>query len=96
MSLLNTVITANATGVLVETRLDVSNAYIFITAGSDLGGGTLTLGIRKLNSTDALIPIDTPIAGSQAQYPIGGRVELHYTLTGATAPAIEILASQGS
>jgi len=95
MTALNRIITKNGTGILIETRLGVSNAYIFVTAGSTLGGGTLTLGIRKSDSTDALIPIDTPIAGSQGQYPIGGMIELHYTLTGATSPVIEILGSQG-
>ena len=91
----NVNITADGTGRLITTGVAVASAFVFVTAGSSLGGGTLTLGIRKLGSADTLIPIDTLLAGDQGQYPIGGEVEMHYTLTGATTPTIEILVSMG-
>jgi len=95
MTALNTSITADGTGRLITTGIAVAKAFVFVTSASSIGGGTLTLGIRKLGSTDTLITIDTLLAGDQGEYPIGGEVELHYTLTGATSPTIEILASQG-
>lgn len=95
MTALNTSITADGTGRLLTTGIAVGKAHVFVTAGSTYGGGTVTLGIRKLGSTDALISLGTVAAGSQSVYTIGGEVELHYTVTGATAPSIEILASQG-
>lgn len=92
---MRTTITEDGTDVLIITADYANNAYVFCTTASTLGGGTLTLGIRDQGSPSALIAIDTLIAGDQGQYPIGGFVELHYTLTGATNPVIELMVTQG-
>lgn len=81
-------ITADGTGILVSANGDF---YVFVTSGSDLGGGTLTLGIRDSGSGDALIPIDTLIAGDSGVYALGRGVELHYTLSSATDPDITMM-----
>ena len=88
-------ITANGTSVLTITGRDINNLYLFNSSASDLGGGTLTISIRDRDTSDTLIAIDTLIAGDQGQYPVGGDVEVSYTLAGATSPDIDLLISQG-
>jgi hypothetical protein len=97
---MRTLITADGTGKLLITNSGANNAYVFVAPaddGGDLGGGTLKLGIKdKGENNKPLMPLNTIIGGSQNQYPIGGDVELHYTLTGATNPSIDIMVTQGN
>ena len=88
-------ITANGTDKILTTGRDINHFYVFCPTGATLGGGTLTLSIRERDTGNTLIDIDTLIAGDQAQYPVGGDVELHYTLAGATTPSIELMVTQG-
>ena len=89
-------ITANGTGILLTTGRDINNLYVFAASTFDLGGGTLSFSIKDRDSTASLVSIDASfVAAEQAQYPVGGDVELHYTLAGATSPDIDLMITQG-
>lgn len=87
-------ITVDGTARLLVTPNNRATVTVYVTSGSTLGGGTLSISVRELNGDGALIPIDTPVAaGAQQEYVIGTDMELHYDLTGATSPNIDLLAA---
>ena len=93
---MRTTITANGTGFITTTPDNHNNLYVFVDAAATLGGGTLSIGVRDFKSSDSLFPIDTAMpAGAQNQYPVGGHVELHYTLSGATTPSVTLMVTTG-
>lgn len=88
-------LTANGTGVLLITGRDINNVQIFWSNSPDFGGGTLAFSMRDRDSGDSLYPLDSVTTSGDGQYPVGGDVEVHYTLSGATAPSIDLMITQG-
>jgi len=66
---------------------------VVVRAASDLGGGTLTIGVRPANDESGVIEaLDaTLVAASTATYTVGRGAELYATLSGSTAPDIDLL-----
>ena len=67
------------------------NFHVICSSAANLGGGTLTVGIRDSGTSDSFIPITEIAAGDTWQLAVGTNVELGYTLTGATAPSIDLM-----
>jgi hypothetical protein len=66
-----------------------------VRAASDLGGGTITIGMRPSGDVGVIEALDaTLVADSSATYTIGSDIELFATLASATDPDIEYIVGQ--
>lgn len=85
-------ITANATNVfMLNTYPGIKTLHVFCNSTSTFSGGTLTLGVRDRGTTDSFITISPVTLGQIWEFPVGNDVEVSYKLTGASAPAIDLM-----
>jgi hypothetical protein len=88
-----TAITTNGTYKLIGTSTLLTTARLYSRSTDDLGGGTLTISISGLNTTDTKHIIDTMLAGEQFEYPVGADIQVFAILAGATSPDIEMFSA---
>ena len=87
-------ITANGTYALGTTDAGQTGMFIGVTAGSGLGGGTISIVARPSRSASTYnIAIDTMIAGDEWEYVVGAGMDVEAVVAGATAPTIYISAA---
>lgn len=97
MSLENTFITSNGDTLLITTLYGNQGIAIFYRAGAAFDGGVLSLGIRKVGSTDPLMYIIPTVEGfPSSELPVKGDCEVWATMTGGGASInIELLVTRG-
>lgn len=84
---------------VLETDHDDTGFSLIVTAGSSLGGGTLSVGVKPvMNSTDdaaySVEYIDATLAaGDDYEYRVGGNQRVYLKLASATDPDIDVFLS---
>lgn len=90
-------ITANGTYPLGTIDSGRTGMVIAVTAGSSLGGGTISIVARPGRSASAYnIAVDTMVAGDEWEYVLGAGMEVEAVVAGATSPTIKMSAAPTS
>jgi hypothetical protein len=90
-------ITADGTYPLGTIDAGHTGVFIGVTAGSSLGGGTISIVARPgRSSSDYNIAVDTMVAGDEWEYVLGAGMEVEAVVAGATSPTIKMVAAPTS
>lgn len=83
-----------ADSLALVTKHSTQSISIVLPTSTDLGGGTLSFGVRPARSAGTIEEVDNLIAGQKNNYLVGSQMEVYLTLSGATDPAVEVFISE--